>query len=161
MRILQKTISIFLAAQLLVSFGLCGGLCCVKAVELSAPQAIEQTAEQDENLPPCHRKKAADKAALQQSHPTYKTSSAHSEHKSFINSSKTMLNRDCCAIEHEMPNGEPPAGIAATQSEKLVATLKTSPWSDCQTASGLPRVPIQLSATHSPPHTGFQLSLRI
>lgn len=155
-RIIKQTISIFLAAQLLVSFGLCGGLCCVKAAELPAPQVAEQAAEPEENLPPCHRKKAAEKAASQQSHQTNTAGQAAS--KKHL---ATLLNRDCCAMKPETPDGEPLPAVSAPQAGKLVATLKTSPWDDNLIAAGLPPIPIPNLSTHSPPFGGFQLSLRI
>ncbi len=64
-------------------------------------------------------------------------------------------------MKRETPEGESPLSIFAPQSSKLVATLGALPWSADEIAFGLPQVPIQISATHSPPHTGFQLSLRI
>ena len=170
MRILQKTVSILLAVQLLVSFGLCGGLCCLKPVELSAPQA----AEPEENLPPCHRKKAAEMAAAKQDHEThsaYKTLStyqAHSAKQAQSANQKTdnriaasFLHRNCCAMKREAPDGESLPSTVAPQSSKLVALIETSSWLDGEMVFGPPKIPSQISATHSPPYTGFQLSLRI
>ena len=59
------------------------------------------------------------------------------------------------------PTGEPLPGVAMQQSEKLVATLKTSLWSDSQVAVDSSPIPIQNFTAHSPPDIGFQLSLRI
>ncbi|MBP6823369.1 MAG: hypothetical protein KA368_17600 [Acidobacteria bacterium] len=168
MRILQKTISTLLAAQLLFSFGLCGGLCCVKSSELSVPQSVAQTAEPEENLPPCHRKKAAEKAAIRQEHQahsaqldhqTYRTSAANQKTPGKIAAS--VLNRNCCAVRREVRDGESPVGFFAPPSSKLIAVFVASPRSADEIAFRLLQVPIQISATHSPPHTGFQLSLRI
>ncbi len=174
MRILQKTISILLAVQLLVSFGLCGGLCCVKVAELSAPQVVEQAAEPEENLPPCHRKKAAEMAAAKQDHKTHSahnTLSTHQTHsakqvqpahqKSDNRIAASFLHRNCCAMKREAPDGEPLPSNVAPQSAKLIAVIETSSWLDGEIVFGPPKIPVQISTTHSPPHTGFQLSLRI
>lgn len=167
MRILQKTISTLLAAQLLFSFGLCGGLCCVKSSELSASQSVAQTAEPEENLPPCHRTNAAEKAAIRQEHQAHSSQSNHQVHQTLSVNQKTIgetasvLNRDCCALKREVPDGESPVGFFAPPSSKLIAVFVALPRSADEIAYRLPQVPIQISATHSPPHTGFQLSLRI
>lgn len=168
MRILQKTISTLLAAQLLFSFGLCGRLCCVKSAELSDQQTVAKAAEPEENLPPCHRKKAAEKAAARQDHQIHSAQSDHQIHRTSAANQKTsgkiaasILNRECCAMKREAPDGESPLSFFAPQSSKLIAVFVTSSWSADEIAFRLPQVPIQISATHSPPHTGFQLSLRI
>lgn len=157
-RIFKQTTSIFLAAQLLLSFGLCGGLCCVKVAELSAPQAVEQAAESDESLPPCHRKKAVEKKAQQ----THSAQNSHSEQQ--IAASKVfaaMMNRNCCAMKRETPEGEPLPSVIALQIGKEVAVQAASTWPDSKLVFDSSSIPIQDSAIHSPPHTGFQLSLRI
>lgn len=156
---LKQTISIFLAVQLLFSFWLCGGLCCVKPVELSAPQKLSQSAEPKEDLPPCHRKKTAEKVAARQDHQTHRTASTGQKTADKIATS--VLNRDCCAVKREAPEGESPLSIFASQNNKLATTFEALPLSGGQAVFRLPQVPIQISATHSPPHTGFQLSLRI
>lgn len=163
-RMIKQTISILLAAQLLFSFGLCGGICCVKSAELSAPQIAIQAVEPEENMPPCHRKKAAEKTAAKQD----QTLPAHSDHRTLsINQNPvgkiaaSVLNRNCCLMKRETPEGESLLTIFAPQSSKQVGVLGTSPWRDDEIAIGLPQIPTQVSSTHSPPHTGFQLSLRI
>ena len=153
---LQKTISILLAAQLLFSFGLYGGLCCVKAAELSAPQKVEKAAESEEQLPPCHRKKAAEKSA---SHQHHQTQSIHQPPTRKLAAS--VINRDCCALKREAPEGEPLTSVVSPQTGKVIALLKTSPRRDDEIAMRASSPPVQVSSTHSPPHTGFQLSLRI
>ncbi|MDQ3012799.1 MAG: hypothetical protein M3X11_19090 [Acidobacteriota bacterium] len=159
---IKQTISILLAVQLMVSFGLCGGLCCMKAVELSEPQAITQSAESEENLPPCHRKKAAEKAASKLDNQTHSTHQTHSSNQNTVSkASASILNRDCCAMKREAPDGESLPSTVAPQTGKLVAVLVTSARCNGEIAFGLPPIPFQISATHSPPHTGFQLSLRI
>ncbi|MBS1789996.1 MAG: hypothetical protein JST85_19895 [Acidobacteria bacterium] len=155
-QMIKRTISILLAGQLLVSFGLYGGLCCVKAVEISAPQKVEQTAQAEEHLPPCHRKKAAEKPA---SHQHHQTQSTHQTQTRKLAAS--VINRDCCALKREAPEGEPLTTIVAQQTGKMVALLKSSPWRDDEIAMRASPIPVQVSSTHSPPHTGFQLSLRI
>lgn len=152
----QKTISVLLAVQLLGSFGLYGGLCCVKAAELSVPQRVEKAAESEEHLPPCHRKKAAEKSASHQHHQTQPT---HQNPTRKLAAS--VINRECCALKREAPEGEPLASVVAPQTGKLVALLKSSPWHDGEATTATPDIPQQISTTHSPPHTGFQLSLRI
>ncbi|MGH9801184.1 MAG: hypothetical protein ACRD82_12535 [Blastocatellia bacterium] len=159
---IKQIISTLLAVQLMVSFGLCGGLCCVKAAELSEPQAITQATESEENLPPCHRKKAAEKAASKQDHQTHSAHQNHPAHQTSGNKiSAAVLNRDCCAMKREAPDGQPLPSTVAPQTGKVIAALVTSPWLGGEIAFGLPPVSIQISAAHSPPHTGFQLSLRI
>lgn len=64
-------------------------------------------------------------------------------------------------MKREVLDSESPLSIFAPQSSKLVATFEALPWNGDEIAFGLPQIPIQISATHSPPHTGFQLSLRI
>lgn len=124
----------------------------MKAAELSAPQKVEQAAEAEENLPPCHRKKAA-------SHQKHQAQPTHQAPIRKI--ADSVINRDCCALKREVPEGEPLTTTLAPQTGKLIAVLETSPWRDDQIATELPQIPIQVSSTHSPPHTGFQLSLRI
>lgn len=151
-----------LAVQLLVSFGLCGGLCCVKLPELSAPQVVEQAAEPEENLPPCHKKKAAEMAAAQQNHRTHSAKQAQPAHQKSSNRiAASLLHRNCCAMKRETPDGESLPGTVAPQSSKLIAVIETSLRLNGETPFGPPQIPNQISATHSPPHTGFQLSLRI
>jgi len=162
MRILQKAISILLAVQLLVSFGLCGGLCCVKLPELSVPQAVEQAAEPEENLRPCHRKKAAEMAAAKQNHETHSSEQAQPPHQKSSNRiTASFLHRNCCAMKREAPDGESLPSTVVPQSSKLVAVINISSWLDSEIAFGPPKISSQISATQSPPHTGFQLSLRI
>lgn len=162
MRFLQKTISIFLAVQLLVSFGLCGGLCCIKAAELSVPQIVEQAAGPEENLPPCHRKIAAEKNARQthSAETIHPTDQAAAGKAAAGKAAPAMLNRNCCAMKHEAPEGESLPSTAAPQIGKVVVLLATSPWFEDDLVFQSVSVPIPLSAIHSPP-TGFQLSLRI
>ncbi len=168
MRTLRKTISILLAVQLLVSFGLCGGLCCVKLPELSAPQVVEQAAEPEENLPPCHKKKAAEATAAKQEHQAHSIRQTHSAQqaqpvtqKSSNRITASFLHRNCCAMKREALDGESLPSTIAPQSSKLVAVIQISSWLDSEIAFGPPKISSQISATHSPPHTGFQLSLRI
>ncbi|MFN0108702.1 MAG: hypothetical protein ACKVZH_07600 [Blastocatellia bacterium] len=156
-RIFKQTISILLAAQLLVSFGLCGGLCCLKPAEAAAPEAIAQTAEADESLPPCHRKKAAE-AQQRQTHSTHQLS-ATNQHS--VSKAASMLNRNCCAMKGETPEGELLPPTIAPEAGKLVVAITVSPWRCAELAFGSPINPFQTLATHLPPYTGFQLSLRI
>lgn len=168
MRILQKTISTLLAAQLLFSFGLCGGLCCVKSAELPGQQIVAKAAEQDKSLPPCHRKMAAEKAVARQDHQTHSAQSDHQTHQAYATNQSaarkvatSVLNRDCCAMNRETPDGESFASEIAPQTNKLVAVIGASSWLGYEIAFWQKPIPVQISATHSPPHTGFQLSLRI
>lgn len=154
---LKQTISIFLAVQLLVSFGLCGGLCCLKPAGTPASEAIAQTAETGESLPPCHRKKAAEERQ-RQTHSTHQLSTTK-QHQ--VSKAALMLNRNCCAMKGEAPEGELLPSTVAPEVGKLVVTITASPWRCDELAVGLFANPFQTSATHSPPHTGFQLSLRI
>lgn len=156
-RIFKPTISILLAAQLLLSFGLCGGLCCLKPAETLAPETIAQTAESDESLPPCHRKKAAE-AQQSQTHSTHQLS-ATNQHS--VSKAASMLNRNCCAMKGEAPEGELSPSTVAPEVGKLVVAIAASPWRCDELVFGLLASPFQTLATHSPPHTGFQLSLRI
>lgn len=168
---IKRTISILLAVQLLVSFGLCGGLCCVKVSELSAPQVVQKNAEPEENLPPCHKKKAAEAAAAKQEHQAHSIRQAHSDRrthsakqaqsKSSGRIAASFLHRNCCAMKREAPDGEPLPSNVAPQSAKLIAVIETSSWLGGEIVFGPPKIPVQISTTHSPPHTGFQLSLRI
>jgi hypothetical protein len=64
-------------------------------------------------------------------------------------------------MKREAPDGESLPRIVAPQSGKLVAVIETTSWLDGENAFGLTQTSIQISTTHSPPHTGFQLSLRI
>lgn len=152
-RIFKQAISIFLTVQLLISFGLCGGLCCIKAAELPASEIAAQTAKLEENLPPCHRKKAAEKK--EQSH------SAETNHHTASKFAVAILNRNCCAMKREIPEGESLPSTVASQVGKEVVVLATSHWVDGGSSLSLASVPIHIPATNSPPHTGFQLSLRI
>lgn len=168
MQILRKTISVLLAVQLLVSFGLYGGICCVTAAGLSAAQIVAQADKAEENLPPCHRKKAAESAAAKQDHQAHSkhhTSSAKHTPPAHQRSGNVLaasvLNRNCCTMKREVPDGEPLPSTIALSTGKLIAEFVVSPWSDGEIAVGLPSIPFQVSATYSPPHTGFQLSLRI
>lgn len=154
-RIARQTISILLAVQLLVSFGLCGGLCCINITELSAPPSAEQVAESEENLPPCHRKKAEEKQLSQS------PSQHHTAASKATQATASLLNRNCCAMKRETPEGESLPSTAAPQISNVIAVLATPPWCDGASDFTPASVPIQLSAIHSPPHTGFQLSLRI
>lgn len=168
---IKQTFSILLAMQLLCSFGLYSGLCCLKPAEFSAPQAVKQPAKPEENLPPCHRKKATEQAVTTQDHETHSARQTHSAHqtdsakqsqpKSSGRMTASFLHRNCCSMKRETPDGEPLPGITAQQTGKLVAVIGALPWLDAETAFALPTIPIQIATTHSPPHTGFQLSLRI
>lgn len=152
-RIFKQTISIFLTVQLLVSFGLCGGLCCIKTAELPVSEMAVQTAESEENLPPCHRKKVAEKK--EQSH------SAETNHHTASKFAVAILNRNCCAMKREIPEGESLPSTVAPQIGKEVVVLTISPWADDGNSSSSASVPVCIPVTHSLPHTGFQLSLRI
>lgn len=156
MRILQKTISVLLTAQLMISFGLYGGLCCLKSAKLSALHQVEQTAEPEKNLPPCHRKKAAEKAPPHQTHHTQPTPQT-----SIPKVAAPVANQNCCFLKREIPAGELTTISATPQVIKLVTVVQASPWHDGEVATELPQIPIHVFSTHSPPHTGFQLSLRI
>ncbi len=64
-------------------------------------------------------------------------------------------------MKREIPEGEPLTTTVVPQTGKLVVVLPTSPWRDGEIAIQSLQLPAQASSTHSPPHTGFQLSLRI
>jgi len=151
-RTVKQTISFLLAVQLLVSFGLCGGLCCINLTGSSAQPSSGQVAESEENLPPCHRKKAEEKQRSQ----------SHSQHRAAASkATASLLNRNCCAQKREIPEGESLPSTASPQIGKIISVLSAPPWCDDNPDPASSSVPTQFSASHSPPHTGFQLSLRI
>jgi hypothetical protein len=150
-RTVKQTISFLLTVQLLVSFGLCGGLCCINLTGSSAQPSAQQVAESEENLPPCHRKKAEEKQRSQ----------SYSQHSAAGKATASLLNRNCCAQKREIPEGESLPSTAAPQTGKIISAPSAPPWWDNNLDPASSSVPIQFSASHSPPHTGFQLSLRI
>jgi hypothetical protein len=161
MRIAQKIISTFLALQWLVSFGLCGGLCCV--LPQKAADAEMEMAIQEDGLAshcPIHAEKArVEKAKREQ---LAKQARLFVQQNLKAKLPASSFNRsNCCLVRANLLEGELASVPSPPQSSKSLVTCETSPWC-LPVKSDLPVSARDIFhlPTASPP-TGFQLSLRI
>jgi hypothetical protein len=162
MRIAQKIIATFLALQLLVSFGLCGGLCCVLSQKTAAHPEVA-TAIQEDSLAshcPIHAEKArVEKAKREQ---LAKKARQFAQQNLKAKLPVSSFNRsNCCLVRANLPEGEIASISASPQPSKLLALYEPS-LRCLAVVSDLPVSSRDIFhlPTASPP-TGFQLSLRI
>jgi len=164
----HKIISTLLALQLLVSFGLCGGLCCgvqVKAArQMKGSRAKAELLKPDEAKPseaaaashcPLHGHKAATAQSRQAS-----GSTTH-QTKSEAKAGATLRKADCCIYRGNAPEAEPAQVATTLQSHKHFAVSQAAFWRAELTAQSPTVSPPKSDLSAPPPHAGFQLSLRI
>lgn len=161
MRIAQKIIVTFLALQLLVSFGLCGGLCCVlapQAVDAKAAMTIQEDALASHC--PVHAEKArAEKARKQQAERKIRQFAKQQSDAKIPFSSFNRSN--CCLVRGNLPEGEVVSAFISHPSTKFMAVHEPA---HRRVEAGSERPNSSHAIFHPPPSsppTGFQLSLRI
>lgn len=165
---IRRTISTLLALQLLVSFGLCGGLCCLASGDASAAKVeIRESEEPAAEISHCplHARKAAETksqhlATATASHQKAKASAALSRAGS-NQRPKTIRNADCCLHRGSAPDAEPSQASTTLQSHKHFAVLQPAPWRESLIDQSPSPSPPKPGLIWSQPHAGFQLSLRI
>jgi len=168
MQIAQKIISTLLALQLLVSFGLCGGLCCLASGDASAAKVEIRKSEEpaaEVSHCPLHTGKAGGTktqhlSLATASHQKVKASAALSKARS-NSRSKTMRNSDCCLHRGSPPDAEPSQASTTLQSHKHFALLQPAPWRESLIDQSPLSSPPKPGLIWLQPHAGFQLSLRI
>lgn len=168
MRIVQKIISTLLALQLLVSFGLCGGLCCLASTNPSGNASAAKTESQKSEQPaaemshcPLHARKAAE---TKSQHTAMALASNHNSNARAglpRTNLKTLRNTGCCLYRGSAPDAEPSQASTTLQTHKHFAVLQTAPWRESFPEQSASLPPFKPDLTSSPPHAGFQLSLRI
>ena len=172
MQIVQKIISTLLALQLLVSFGLCGGLCCLASINPSGNASANASAAKVESQKPeeataemshcpLHTRKAAE---TKSQHTAMALVSNHNSNASAglpRTNLKTLRNTDCCLYRGSAPDAEPSQASTTLQTHKHFAVIQPAPWRECFTEESPSPSPPKPSLNSSPPHVGFQLSLRI
>ena len=154
MRIAHKIISTLLALQLLVSFGLCGGQCCLaraKAPEQKAEPQKSNEAPTATSHCPMHARKAA-AGSHQTPAPT-----ARQEMKS----SAALRKADCCIYRGSAPGTEPSQVSSSLQTHKPSTPPAPAPWRGSLIEPSPSPSPPKTEPPSSPQHAGYQLSLRI
>ncbi len=163
----HKIISTLLALQLLVSFGLCGGLCCLASVKASAVKAEVQKSEEPAAAMshcPLHARKAA---AAKSQHLAMAAMATASNQKAKAGvalpkaSPKTVRKADCCIYRGSVPEAEPSQVTSAFQTHKHFALLHLMLWREGPTTPSQTPSPPNTILPSFPPRAGFQLSLRI
>ncbi len=161
MRIAQKIIAGFLALQLLVSFGLCGGLCCAlpsQGTDAKAAMAIQE----DALATHCqvHAEKARAKKARKEQAERKIRQFARQQFDAKVPFS-SFNHSNCCLVRGNLPEGEIASASISHQSIRLLAVHEPASWQVEASRERTNSFPATFYPPTSSPPTGFQLSLRI
>lgn len=173
MRMAHKIISTLLALQLLVSFGLCGGLCCLASINTWAKASAAKVEVRKSEEPaaamshcPLHARKAAEAksqhlkmAAIPTASTTKQETKAGAALQKTVQ--KTVRNTACCLHPGSAPKAELSQALTTLQTHRHFAVLQYAPWRESLIEQSPSPSPPKPDLASSPPHAGFQLSLRI
>jgi len=152
MQIAKRIITVLFSAQVFITAALCSGACCGDSSATAAPETVSHQTESGH----CHTKPSSPK-------PSTKISASHPACHSAKSVPVIDSHRCACSVEREEPgNGAAMAASSTTGRDwqQLVAMSLSTP---CllEDASPPQEISPHSRCAHSPPHTGFQLSLRI
>jgi hypothetical protein len=165
MQTAKRFMAILFSAQLFLTAALCGGVCCR---DQAATEASPEAAESKSPRPAGHCHAEASKSvpiATQAAKSPRGHAACHAVKASAASNVPDMMGSPHCACSVE---GEESGSVAVTAAastmgrdwqQALVSRPSPPPWLE-DTGPPDDRPPHVVSA-HSPPHTGFQLSLRI
>ena len=181
MRMIRRTISTLLALQLLVSFGLCGAVCCASGNASPAAQASSRehshgghSANHESSPKPAAKKHCHTKSEPAQAEQAPEQEKDKDEHQVQANnahhghakkpsagfSAAAALQKACACGEANQPASE--LSQSNPSSNVKQAVIDCSPLRHCVEDALPPRLALRHSSRpHSPPDGGFQLSLRI
>jgi hypothetical protein len=150
----QKIISTLLTLQLFVSFGLCGGLCCLTPLKSSGK--VEPQKSDEASAAASHCPMHARKAGAAKTHQAAVPSTGRQ------NDASTALRKtDCCLHRGNVPDAEPSQISAALQTHKHLAFFQSLRWHEGLSGQSPAPSPPKTPLPSSSPPSGFRLSLRI
>jgi len=158
----KRLITVLFAAQLFITTALCANACCGSDSNGRVSEPVSQKGEEEAAAPAghCHSKPPSQKKS---SKPAAKiTTSSHDCH---IARSSEANPHDLCACNLEREEQETSVTILAASSGNRdlpgIEAMIDSPPHWPEDASPPNDIASQNLRVHSPPHPGFQLSLRI
>jgi len=152
MQLVKRIITVLFSAQLFITAALCGGACCGDSAAAAAPETISHQTESGH----CHTKPSSPK-------PSTKISASHPACHSAKSAPVIDSHRCACSIEREEQGNSAAIAASSTIGRDWQQEVAGSPSTPCWLEAASPPQEISPHALcpHSPPHTGFQLSLRI